>query len=163
MYSWASKVSEKYVCSHCGEAVEFGTVRVCLENTQISKIHTNIHNIYCKWHSSEEDKVSAGVSDERRADVIVSENRNSLPHSRKKQLAIHVTRLYSLIRCKSNDCKLFLSLSTAIISCLNIDLTWKTDVLLLSSSWSSCFSYFLTIHILNTWELISRCIDSEPG
>lgn len=146
MYSWASKVSEKYVCSHCGEAVEFGTVQVCLENTQISKIHTNIHNIYCKWHSSEEDKVSAGVSDER-----------------KKQLAIHVTRLYSLIRCKSNDCKLFLSLSTAIISCLNIDLTWKTDVLLLSSSWSSCFSYFLTFHILNTWELISRCIDSEPG
>lgn len=31
MYSWASKVCEKYVCSRCGEA--WLSLKVCLENT----------------------------------------------------------------------------------------------------------------------------------
>lgn len=45
MYSWASKVSKKYVCSRCGEAVKSLARRTFawkLENTQISKIHSKI-------------------------------------------------------------------------------------------------------------------------
>lgn len=75
MYSWASKVSEKYVCSRCGEAAEFGSAHVCLENTQISKIHSNVHDVY----SSEEHKVSQEASDRPRADVNIARQKIEIP------------------------------------------------------------------------------------
>lgn len=69
MYSWASKVSKKYVCSRCGEAVKSLARRTFawkLENTQISEIHSEI---------CEEKQISQEVSDKQRADVIIAEQK----------------------------------------------------------------------------------------
>lgn len=86
MYSWASKVSEKYVCSRCGEAVELGSVSVCLENTQISRIHSRIHNFYCKTAPAVKGLTRFKVSDKLRADVIIAMQKIQIPSLTEIQL-----------------------------------------------------------------------------